>query len=135
MKKEEENNDFERIKTHWIESSDRDFISMNHFYDSGDYHWALFVGHLVLEKLLKALYWQKTHKKPFFIHDLLRLSGLCGIETTSEIEDYLDKITAFNINTRYQDYKLEFYKRCTKEFAENWIKIIGELRVWIKTKL
>lgn len=29
---------------------------MDHLFEKRDYHWALFIGHLVLEKMLKALY-------------------------------------------------------------------------------
>jgi len=46
-----------------------------------------------------------------------------------------DVITTFNINARYEDYKLEFYRRCTKEFTETWINNIKELRQWIKSQL
>ncbi len=41
---------------YWIDSSDRDFTTMAHLFEKGDYHWALFIGHLVIEKLLKAYY-------------------------------------------------------------------------------
>ena len=39
-----------------IKASDIDFRAVNNLYNSGDYSWALFVGHLVIEKLLKGLY-------------------------------------------------------------------------------
>ena len=41
----------------------------------------------------------------------------------------------FNINARYDDYKQEFYKKCTPEFTEQWIDNIGVLRLWIKEQL
>ncbi|MBW8050902.1 MAG: HEPN domain-containing protein [Cytophagales bacterium] len=43
--------DTQKITTHWIESSDKDFETMNHLFQTKDYHWALFLGHLVIEKL------------------------------------------------------------------------------------
>ncbi len=48
-------NKLELIK-YWEETSDKDYITMQHLYYSGDYHWSLFVGHIVIEKLLKACY-------------------------------------------------------------------------------
>ena len=36
-----------------------------------EYSWALFMGHLVIEKLLKALYVKRLLKHPLFSHDLL----------------------------------------------------------------
>jgi len=47
----------------------------------------------------------------------------------------LDTISGFNINTRYNDYKQSFYKKCTIEFTEKWIQNIRALRVWIKKQL
>ncbi|WP_369427803.1 HEPN domain-containing protein [Membranihabitans maritimus] len=40
---------------YWIESSDRDFETMIHLYEKKEYHWSLFIGHLVIKRLLKAL--------------------------------------------------------------------------------
>ncbi|HHE38523.1 MAG TPA: HEPN domain-containing protein, partial [Candidatus Cloacimonetes bacterium] len=43
----------EELVNFWIEGSDRDFKSMQNMFESKDYHWSLYVGHLVVEKLLK----------------------------------------------------------------------------------
>lgn len=34
---------------YWIDSSDKDFLTMNHLFQKKDYHWSLFIGHLVIE--------------------------------------------------------------------------------------
>ena len=44
----------EEVITFWIESSDKDYQTMAHLFNSGDLMWSLFIGHLVIEKLLKA---------------------------------------------------------------------------------
>ena len=49
--------------------------------------------------------------------------------------DWLDKITSFNLNARYDDYKREFYSLCSKEFTKEWIDKIKIIRSWIKQKL
>lgn len=46
--------DTEKVFAHWIESSERDFKTMNDLYKTHNYSWALFIGHLVIEKLVKA---------------------------------------------------------------------------------
>ncbi len=63
----------------------------------GDYHWALFMGHLVLEKLLKVCYVKITKEHAPRVHDLLRLANLCQLEIDNEMADNLDTITTFNI--------------------------------------
>ena len=118
----------------WVEGSDRDFIAMNHLFEKGDFHWALFIGHLVIEKLLKALVINKTGELPPFSHNLLRLAEKSEIEFTDEQKDILVTITTFNIQARYDDYKLAFYKSCTKEFTQKWLQEIKGFREWIKTQ-
>ena len=46
----------EELILYWTESSEQDFRAMKHLFEKGDYHWSLFIGHLVLEKLIKAYY-------------------------------------------------------------------------------
>ena len=41
---------------YWKETAEKDYQTMKHLFQTGDYNWALFIGHLVIEKLLKALY-------------------------------------------------------------------------------
>jgi len=124
--------DIEKIKKHWIETSNDDLEAMNKLYKSRSYNWALFIGHISLEKLLKALF-VKLHKKHApAIHNLYRLAKLCEIEIADEYCDWLDTITSFNINARYDDYKKEFFNLCTHEYARTWIARIKELRRWIE---
>ena len=44
----------EKVYNHWILRSDQDFETMLNLHDSKDYHWALFIGHMVIERLLKS---------------------------------------------------------------------------------
>lgn len=53
--------DKEEIFKYWKDTSDKDYITMNNLFASKDYSWSLFIGHLVIEKLLKAVY-KKTQK-------------------------------------------------------------------------
>ena len=57
------------------------------------------------------------------------------VEITEEQEDWFDRLTTFNINARYDSYKQEFYRLCTKEFAEEWKLVIETLREWLRKQL
>jgi HEPN domain-containing protein len=104
-------------------------------YHSKSYGWALFLGHISIEKLLKAVYVKKNKKHSPFLHNLYRIAELSEIELTDDQSDWLDKITSFNLNARYDDYKREFYSLCTEEFAGDWIEKIKIFRSWIKQML
>jgi len=107
-------------------------ISLQELFKSRTYNWALFIGHISVEKLLKALYVKLHGRHAPAIHNLYRLAELCEMELTDEYSDWLDTITSFNINARYDDYNKEFYNLCTREYTELSIGRIKELRKWIK---
>lgn len=71
-----EQKDFDKDKLikYWSDSSDEDFDTMITMYESKKFNWTLFVGHLMIEKLLKALYVKVNNDYPPFIHNLLRLA-------------------------------------------------------------
>ncbi|HET8838103.1 MAG TPA: HEPN domain-containing protein, partial [Flavobacteriaceae bacterium] len=71
----EDNFNAEKIIHHWKISSNRNYQTMRHLLETKDNNWALFLGHLVLEKLLKAHYVKNLRKHSIFTHDLLRLAS------------------------------------------------------------
>ena len=129
------NIDVDKIIKHWIETSDNDFNTMITLYDSKSYGWALFIGHISTEKLLKALYVKRFNEHAPFTHNLYRLGELIGLEMSEEHSDWFDEITSFNLNARYDDYKKEFYQICTPDYTKTWIERIKNIRIWIKEML
>lgn len=127
--------DVEKVVNHWIETSEDDFKTMLVLFETKSYSWSLFIGHISTEKLLKALYVKKFQQHAPFTHNLYRLAELIELNTSDEQNDWLDEITSFNINARYDDYKKEFNQLCTYDYAKSWIEKINILRSWIKEKL
>jgi HEPN domain-containing protein len=116
----------------WIKSSDINFDEMQDFYKIRRNNWALFIGHLCIEKLLKAYYIKIHHKHSMNLHNLTRIAELANLELTKEQKADFAMITTFNISARYDDYKQDFYKKCTPEFTNIWIEKIKSYRLWIK---
>lgn len=129
------NIEVDKIVRHWMESSDDDFETMISLFNVKSYNWSLFLGHISIEKLLKALYVKQNKQHAPFTHNLYRLGELIGLEMTDEYSDWFDEITSFNINARYDDYKKEFYNLCTPDYTKEWIDNIKILRTWIKKML
>ncbi|MFN8254084.1 MAG: HEPN domain-containing protein [Bacteroidales bacterium] len=124
--------DKDKLVKYWSESSDDDFNTMIVMYESKKFNWALFIGHLMIEKLLKALFVKAKNDYPPFIHNLLRLAEYCNLELTDEQKLFLITVTAFNINARYDDYKMSFKQKCTPEYTAIWIENLKMNRQWIK---
>ena len=86
-----------------------------------------------MEKTLKAIYVKNNDNKlPPKIHNLVRLSELSNVVLNEEQKLFLDKINDFNLEVRYPEYKNEFYKTCTKEYAEGYLTKIREYYQWLK---
>ena len=125
------------LMNYWIEGSDESHDTMLYMYDGKRYTWSLFHGHLVIEKLIKALIAKHNPKTPHApkSHNLQFLAQKCNLELDETNDRHFERISKFNIDSRYEDYKKEFYKICTKDFATEQIKIIEELREWLKEEL
>jgi len=127
--------DKEKIIRYWIDSAEEDYGTMLTLYENNKNSWALFVGHLVIEKLLKGLYVKVNEDYPPLIHNLLRLAELCGLELNQEEKLFYATVTTFNINARYDDYKTNFRKKCTPEYTKQWVNEIKDKKEWIQKQI
>lgn len=120
---------------YWLTESDKDMAVMESLFAGDHYTWALFVGHLALEKILKALYVKQVEIQVPRIHHLLKIARDCGLQVTSDQEDFLLEVTTYNLKGRYPDYKQSFARKATREFTANRIKQIKEMQQWLKEKV
>jgi HEPN domain-containing protein len=125
----------EKVCQYWLSSSNSDYEAMMALYQSEKYNWALFLGHIVLEKLIKAYFVKNIGAHAPYTHDLRLLAKKSGMEIPQDMVLDLDVITGFNINARYDSFKEDFYKKCTPEFSAAWMEKINALRLWIKERL
>lgn len=130
MKKDEL--DVENIKLYWLTEAEEALTVADHLLEKRDYSYALFFGHLAIEKLLKALYVerQKEHAPP--MHNLQRLARLAGLSLDQTEIDTLILISSFNIEARYPDMKRSFRKKCTEEYASEQMRNIKRTFTWLR---
>lgn len=112
---------------HLKEESQEAFDTAYDLYKSKRYHFALFFCHLAVEKLIKAYFLSKKKKFAAPVHDLIYLVKKTGVKIDKETLAKLVEINNFNIRARYEDYKREFYKRSTLEYAKEWLKTTTNL--------
>ena len=125
------------LMNYWLKSSDDDFETMQIMFQNKRNTWSLFLGHLVIEKLLKGLYAKNNEENPHTLksHNLLVLAEKCDLDLTNEQVERLQTITQFNISARYDDYKESFYQKCTDEYTAIQVNNIEEVRIWLKELL
>lgn len=120
---------------YWSKTANDDWKVANHLYEKGDYSYALFFGHLTLEKLLKAVFTNSEDKTPPFSHNLVYLAEKSGLVLNEEKIELLEEISDFNLEARCPDEKFSFYKKSTKEFTVNKLSQIQEIREWLQQML
>ena len=83
---------------YWLKSADNDLKAADTLFESAKYDWCLFIGHLVLEKVLKAIFVHSNENRiPPETHNLLKLAELSSITLTNEQKLFLDEVNDFNL--------------------------------------
>jgi HEPN domain-containing protein len=126
--------DAQSVAEYWLTEAEESLRVAEHLVEKADYSYALFFGHLAVEKSLKALYALrfKEHAPP--IHNLLRLARAVGLELDEARADALIRITAFNIEARYPDMKRDFRRACTPEYTAHQMAAIKEILEWLQSQ-
>lgn len=125
-----------KLIDYWLTTSEHDYQTMLFLFKSRRYPDSLFYGHIVLEKILKALVVQDIQDEAPKIHDLVELSKKACLDLSKDELAYLKIVNRFNMRTRYPDVKLNFYKLCDLKYTNphlNKIKnFYQKLRRYVK---
>lgn len=116
---------------YWLKASKEDFDTADILCKNKKYHHALFFCHLSIEKMLKAIIVKSTKTAPPLIHDLVRLAERAAVPLNELQKNKLAEITTFNIEARYDDYKLSFRKKAKKQFSLKYIEKTKEILQWL----
>jgi HEPN domain-containing protein len=117
--------------TYWRDEAKEALQVSEHLFEKRDYSYALFFGHLAVEKILKALYVAKKNEQAPPIHNLVRLAEAAEIALEEPRKDALIKITTFNLEARYPDETRSFRKKCTEDFTRAELENITEVFQWL----
>jgi len=121
-----------KMPEEWLKQALYDIDSAMAMFKSRRYIYTIFLSHLAIEKILKAIYTNKFSKNPPRTHDLVYITSEAGLELTENARDYLEFINKLSVPTRYPDElssmmktfnrkaTLEFYQK-TKEVFE-WLR-------------
>lgn len=107
---------------YWIAGAKEALDTAQTLYQAEKYHHALFFCHLALEKALKARYVARKGTQPPYIHDLRRLADLSEASLDASGRESLASINTFNVAGRYEDEKLDLYKRATRTETQQWLE-------------
>lgn len=127
--------DISKTVAYWLTGAKYDLGVATAMLKAKKYPYALFMGHLALEKLLKALVVKQTKKHAPFTHSLPYLAEKSGVKLPEHIQIRLREFMEFHFEGRYPDANRAFYRKCTRDFTTMNLKAIKEVFKWVKEKL
>jgi HEPN domain-containing protein len=125
--------DKKEIIEYWDTEAKESLQVAKHLFEKKDYSYALFFGHLAIEKLLKSIYVRNIDDNVPRTHNLPRIAKAANLAIPEAILVDLLRITAFNLETRYPDYKKQFRNKCTKQFTAQELDKIHEIYKWLQS--
>ncbi len=122
----------EEIINSWVLQANVNWKTSKNLLKSKDYYACLFFCHLTIEKLIKGLILRDTQKPAPYTHKLEELIQMTNVNTSSDIIDHLTEISEFNINTRYHDSKVNFFKQCNRTFTLEKFRVCEKIVIWLR---
>ena len=124
--------DIQKTVQYWIEGADYDLGVAEAMFEKGKYPYALFMGHLSLEKLLKALVVKATSNHSPYTHSLPLLAEKTGLKMPQTTIKALARFMEFHFEARYPNDQKKFYRKCTKAFTTRNLQKMNEVFLWLK---
>jgi len=112
----------------WVEQAEYDFETAEAMLQSRRYVYVVFMCHLSLGKLLKAMFTEVTDDYPPRIHSLEKLAEKARVVFPEEIKDLVHGLSELSIPTRYdEDVRDIRYAQARRTLAQTrrafkWLK-------------
>jgi HEPN domain-containing protein len=117
---------------YWIVGAEEDWEVAQDLLKRDRVRHGLFLGHLALEKMLKAHVCRTTQELAPRSHNLIRLAELAGIHLTSDQMDILAEMNAFNVEGRYPE-SLQAPPSVLE--GEQYLTRAKEVYEWLKNRI
>lgn len=119
----------------WIKSSEYDIKTAEALYKSKRFVYVIFMCHLAVEKVLKAIVAHKMKKTPPKTHDLFYLVKLSLLDVPETYRPVLMHLNEASVPTRYPEDIVKLAKAYNKSAACRYLKETKELLKWLKSRV
>lgn len=104
-------------------------------YEIGLYPYTIFMCHLSLEKMLKAVYYFKLKKEPPRIHNLSQLVRMLNLKPPPELDDFVTDFSSMSVPARYPDDLKSVFGKFTKKETKIVLTKCKKVMKWLKKEL
>lgn len=116
----------------WIDGSDYDYKTAESLLKAKRFVYVIFMCHLAIEKLLKAIYSEKLGKIPPRTHSLIRLLDLCEILLSKTTFDFIEEISDKSVPTRYPEDLTVINRQLTIKSTKRILNKTKGVLEWLK---
>ncbi|MBI3914617.1 MAG: HEPN domain-containing protein [Chloroflexi bacterium] len=127
--------ELKKTTANWIAGSRYDIETAKHMYKTGRYIYVIFMCHLAIEKLLKAVVAESQEKHPPFTHDLYDLIERAGLEIPAKHRRIIAQLNELSIATRYPEDFAAMLKDFPKKVSLDYLKQSEEFLKWLERDL
>jgi len=111
----------------WVDQSKYDLDTARSLYRAKRYIYTIFMCHLAIEKILKALVVKQTGQPPPKTHNLINLMKLGNAKLTDEQVKFVSRLSLAGIVTRYPDELNQALKEYPRSTASSYLKCTREV--------
>ncbi len=116
----------------WVKSSNYDIRTAEHMLKTGRYIYVLFMCHLSVEKLLKAIYEATLNKVPPKTHNLINLANSINLKIPEQHLKLIESLNDLSIVTRYPEDIDSLIKAFRRSRVEDYLSRTKEFLKWLK---
>lgn len=129
------NEEKEKLVNYWRELSDYDMKTGEFMFQTKRYPYCLFMCHLAIEKILKAVIVGETGKHAPYSHNLVELAKRSKLIFDEDQKNLLADLTEFNLEARYPEWQKDFYKKANKNYTIGYLNDSIKIHKWLKKHL
>ena len=120
---------------YWTKSAEYDLEVADSLFENEKYHYALFFGHLAIEKILKGIFVKKKQEHAPFSHSLTILSREAELDIDGARLEKLAEFMEFYIEGRYPRDMESVFTKCSENYTREKLGEIKEMYQWLMEKL
>jgi HEPN domain-containing protein len=125
-----------RVVRNWAATANYDLRTAEAMYKAGRYLYVVFMCHLAIEKMLKAILAQQYPEDvPPKIHNLIHLAQKTEMTLPDNLKDFFQRIDNVSVATRYPEDLRTLSKEFNQDTAKRILTETKRMIKWLKQHL
>ena len=116
----------------WLETSEYDLTTAEHMLKTGRHLYVVYLCHLSIEKILKAIVAENQDGLPPKTHNLYHLVKLISLEIPSQFKQIVADLNSASLPVRYPEDLQKLSSQYTQKVAEVYLNQTKECHSWLK---